>query len=89
MTSGQKDQHIASQLLLSFVIILQSCYKRLIASQKDQHITHVATIFCNHLAKMLQKIVAFQKTQQCPTHRIAHAMLLSFVVILQSCYNRS
>jgi hypothetical protein len=42
--------------------------------------THVATIFCYHLAKLLQKIVATQKNQ--------HMLLLSFVIILQSCYKR-
>jgi hypothetical protein len=45
----------------------------------------VATIFCNHLAKLLQKIVASQKNQL-----IASVMLLlSFVIILQTCYKRS
>jgi hypothetical protein len=37
----------------------------------------LATIFCNHLVKLLQKIVA---SLEKPTHR----MLLSFVIILQS-----
>ncbi len=48
-------------LLLSFVIILQSCYKRSEHPRKPTH--HVATIFCNHLAKLLQKIIASQKNQ--------------------------
>ncbi len=46
------------------------------AFQKNQHFaSHVATIFCNHLAKLLQKIIASQKTQHIqekPTH---HMML--------------
>ncbi len=39
--------------------------------------SHVATIFCNHLAKLLQKIVASHETAH-------HMLLLSFVIILQS-----
>ncbi len=50
------------KLLLSFVIILQSCYKKS-SMPENQHIaSHVATIFCNHLAKLLQKIIASLKT---------------------------
>ncbi len=67
-------------MLLSFVIILQSCYKRSQRIQKTNTSQH-ATIFCNHLAKLLQKIIASRK----PTH---HSLLLSFVIILQSCYKR-
>jgi hypothetical protein len=53
-------------LLLSFLIILQSCYKRS-ASQKNQHIaSHVAMIFCNHLAKLLQKIIASKSSATSP-----------------------
>ncbi len=34
---------------------------------EHQHIAwHVATIFCNHLAKLLQKIIACQKTNTSP-----------------------
>ena len=43
--------------------------------------SYVATIFCNHLAKLLQKIIASHK-------QIHHMLLLSFVIILQSCYKR-
>jgi hypothetical protein len=82
--------------------------------------SHVATIFCNHLAKLLQKIVASQTDPEIPdlkmlmrvrnavwltkraigirgfrglipdepTHRI-RMLLLSFVIILQSCYKIS
>jgi hypothetical protein len=33
--------------------------QKIVASQKNQHIaSHVATIFCNHLAKLLQKMIA-------------------------------
>ncbi len=49
-------------LLLIFVIILQSCYKRSQHPRKTST-SHVATIFCNHLAKLLQKIIAPQKNQ--------------------------
>ncbi len=49
-----------------------SC-RRLHSIPENQHITsHVTTIFCNHLAKLLRKIVASQK----PT---CHMLLLSFV----------
>ncbi len=40
-------------------------------SQKNQHIAlqcDVATIFCNHLAILLQKIIAFQKNQHIASH---------------------
>ncbi len=60
--ASQKNQHIASQLLPSFVIILQSCYKRWQHTRKT-NTSHRATIFCNHLAKLLQKMVASQKNQ--------------------------
>jgi hypothetical protein len=46
------------------------------ACPKTQHISmtsHVATIFCNHLARLLQKVIACQKNQ----HHIM--LLLSFV----------
>ncbi len=46
--------------------------------------SHVPTIFRNHLAKLLQRIVASQKTNT--SH---HMLLPSFVIILQSCYKRS
>ncbi len=68
--------------ILSFVSILQSCYKR---SQhpRNQHIaSHVATIFCNHLAKLLQKIIASNKTNT--SHDSTN-----FVIVLQICYKRS
>jgi len=39
--------------------------------------SHVATLFCNHLAKLLQKFIASQKTSP-------HMLLLSFVIILHS-----
>ena len=35
--------------------------QKIVASQENQHIASHATIFCNHLAKLLQKIVASQK----------------------------
>ena len=47
------------------LIILQSCYKDH-SIQENQHIASHA-IFCNHLAKLLQKIIASQTT---PTHRL-------------------
>ncbi len=74
IVASQKT-NTSPRMLLSFVIILQSCYKDSSIAE-NQHIASNATIFCNHLAKLLQKIVASQK----PTHR----MRLSFVTILQS-----
>ncbi len=41
-------------LLLSFVIILQSCYK----DHRKPNTSYVATIFCNHLCKVVTKIIA-------------------------------
>ena len=55
---------------------LTKLLQQIVASQKT-NISH-DVIFCNHLAKLLQQIVAYQKTS---TSR------LSFVIILQSCYN--
>ncbi len=61
--------------------------------------SHVATIFCNHLVKLLQKIIAsqkdqhvtccYQENQHIPEKPTLHMLLLSFVIILQSCYKRS
>jgi hypothetical protein len=45
---------------------------------------HVASIFCNHLAKLIQKIIAHPKKTN-----TSHRMLPSFAIILQSCYKRS
>jgi hypothetical protein len=59
-------------MLSSFVIILQSCYKKIVASQNPKHHITVATIFCNHLANLLQRL-----------HESKHHMP-SFVIILQS-----
>ena len=68
-----------------FVWGAQSCYKKLIAPQKNQNIASShAIIFCNHIAKLLQKIMASQKPNT--SH---NRMPLSFVIILQSCYKRS
>ena len=54
-------------MLLSFVVILQSCHKRSSHPRKT-NTSHVA-IFCSHLAKLLQKIIASHKSN--PSHRIA------------------
>jgi hypothetical protein len=54
--------------MLSFVIILQSCYKNH-SIPETQHIASHA-IFCNHLAKLLQKIIASQKNQHIASHAI-------------------
>ena len=41
--------------------------------QRKHHNSHVATIFCNRLAKLLQKIVASQKNQH--IHHMMGALL--------------
>ena len=53
-----------------------------VANGWTHRITSHATIFCNHLAKLLQKIIASQKTNT------SHRMLLSFVKTLQDDYKR-
>ncbi len=115
LDASQKKNTSHHMLLLSFVIILQSCYKRQQHLRTTQHITSMllsprnhripiyrfclqtafrarmrifksgisgsdATIFCNHLANSLQKIVASQKTE----HMLLSATI--FCIILQSCY---
>jgi hypothetical protein len=42
-------------------------FATMVASQKTQHMgSHVATIFCNHLAKLLQKIITSQPSATHP-----------------------
>ena len=74
---------ITSHVATIFCNRLAKLLQKIITSQKNQHIaSHIATIFCNHLAKLLQKIITSQKTN-------TSELLLSFVIILQSCYKRS
>ena len=74
---SRKPTHLI-MLLRSFVIILQSCYNDHSIPEKP---THVATIFCNHLVKLLQKIIVSRKTNT--SHHTP-----CFVIILQSCHKR-
>jgi hypothetical protein len=67
-TGIRENQH--HMLLLSFVIILQSCYKRSWHPRKPT--SHAATIFCNHLAKLLQKIMASEKNQHIASKKNRH-----------------
>ncbi len=75
------NQHITSQHAAIFCNHLAKLSQKIVAFQKT-NTSHGPTIFCNHLANLLQKIIASQKP-------INHMLLLSFVIILQSCYKRS
>jgi ferric iron reductase protein FhuF len=60
--------------------ILQQFYKRTThPSREPTHRTiitsHAATIFCNHLAKLLQKIEASQKNRHIQEHIASHATI--------------
>ncbi len=76
---NKTNQWNKRMLLLSFVSSCKVVTKE--HSIPETNTSHVATIFCYHAAKLLQKLIAYQK----PTHRM---LLLSFVIMLQSCYKR-
>ncbi len=58
----EKVRKPTHRMMLSFVIILQSCDKRA-SHLRNTSTSHVATIYGIHLAKLLQKIVVSQKNQ--------------------------
>ncbi len=68
-------------LLLSFVSSCKVVTKDHSIPEKPTHRITIATIFCNHLANLLQKIAASQKNQHIASH-----VATIFCIILQSCY---
>jgi uncharacterized protein (UPF0147 family) len=85
--ASQKTNTSPDMLLLSFVIILQSCYKGSSIPENQRIASHGIALLLSCviiLQSFSTKIVASQKTNTSPD-----MLLLSFVIILQSCYKDS
>ena len=56
------DQIDASHCYSGFVIIWQTFYKKIIASEKNRRIA-LLPLFCTHFAKIVQQIIASEKNR--------------------------
>jgi hypothetical protein len=71
--ASQKNQHIASDVATSpeSLLLVLTSKRRFVpvwTSLNRGFLGLVATIFCNHLAKLLQKIIASHKNQHIASH---------------------